>query len=146
MENSIQFIRKLFYDTLNGNVSLSGSTLPIYNRVPSTATYPYIFIYSEEESSSNFNKSKFISTVITKIEVVIRYSGNAGGELQIQNIVSDIQELIKPLISTQLDLSGRDRNVITNKINNVTYLRTDLKDHYYQRAIIETENDVELLV
>jgi len=143
MITAIQHIRKKIYIALFGNITIGSTTLAVYNRVPSNATYPFIKIYSENEEQSNLNNTNFITTVITKIEIVARYSGNAGGELEVQQAVSQILNILKSSIIGNYDLSADDLNSVTSRVNDVTYLSTDLKDHYYQRAIIELENIVE---
>ena len=45
MREVIHRIRKAIIDALTGNVELRGSAIPIYGRVPSNATYPFVRIY-----------------------------------------------------------------------------------------------------
>ena len=42
MKDPIRFIRQAIISALDGNVSFGGSNVPVYNRVPSSATEPYI--------------------------------------------------------------------------------------------------------
>ena len=39
-------IRKAFIDRLSGNITYDGAEVPVYNKVPSTATEPFIKISS----------------------------------------------------------------------------------------------------
>ena len=75
MRGVIQEIRKAIYTELNGNINLGSDNVPVYNKVPSTTTYPFIKIYSDEENTINDNSSNFIKQSITKIEVVSRFRG-----------------------------------------------------------------------
>jgi hypothetical protein len=148
MIGTIQYIRKKIFDALNGNITYNSATIPVYNKVPTRTTYPFIKIYSESEETSFLNQSKFITSTITKIEVVDRTKGDAGGELIVNFIVTEILGIIKSNVNSKWDmsditLSSGSLNAITNKINNINYLTTDLPTFSYQRAIIEVENVIE---
>ena len=46
MKEPSYLIRKKVYDALDGNITLNSATLSVYNVVPSSGAYPYIYIYS----------------------------------------------------------------------------------------------------
>ena len=52
---------------------MDGSNVPVYNRVPSTQSEPYIIIYSGDTAQTNQNQSDFIVECITRIEVVTAF-------------------------------------------------------------------------
>lgn len=58
MKDATRFIRLKAITALSGNVSHGGSNVPVYNRVPSDATYPYIRIYSVSTSQIDDNQTK----------------------------------------------------------------------------------------
>ena len=61
MKEVIHYIRQKIITRLNGNVSLGGNNVPVYNRVPSTQDEPYIIVYSNDESNIDDNQSSFIT-------------------------------------------------------------------------------------
>jgi len=46
MLEAIHYVRKAILAKLNGNITIDGSVVPIYGRVPTNASYPYIRVYS----------------------------------------------------------------------------------------------------
>ena len=95
MKEPIRFIRQKIFTLLNGNVSYGGANIPVYNRVPSSQSEPYIIVYSADSAQTNQNQSDFIVECITRIEVVTAFFSDDGGELQVNDIVESILELIK---------------------------------------------------
>lgn len=131
-------IRKAIYDALNGNVSYNGVTIPVSNKVLATTSYPFIKIYGDNEELTNRNQSKFISETLTKVEVVTRFRGDAGGELQAQQILSQATEIILQLGST-LTTDTFDGRILLNNfitdLKDIKYLEDYTKDNTYYRAI-----------
>ena len=143
MIEALHFIRKAIISRLTNQISLNGSVVPIYNRVPSSASEPYIKVSSLSNNEINQNTTSFISECITKIEVVNSFDADDGGELQTNQIVSSILNLIRTRASGYYDLSSDSFKVITCVNENTTYFEDDLQDKTYFRAIIEISNRVE---
>ena len=57
MLEAIHYVRKAILAKLNGNVTINSSTVPIYNRVPTNASYPYISLYSVSNDQTDQNQS-----------------------------------------------------------------------------------------
>lgn len=136
-------IRKAIFDALNGNVTYSGSVVPVFNKVPHNTTYPFIKIYGDSEKSVNLNQSDFINEVVTKIEVVTRFKGNAGGELQAQLISTLILDIIKPNAGTAFTGLHSGLNNFVCRLENIVYLEDYTKDNTYYRAIISFITDTQ---
>lgn len=143
MIEALHFIRKAIISRLTNQISLNGSVVPIYNRVPSSASEPYIKVSSLSNNEINQNTTSFINECITKIEVVNSFDADDGGELQTNQIVSSILNLIRTRASGYYDLSSDNFKVITCVNENTTYFEDDLQDKTYFRAIIEISNRVE---
>ncbi len=143
MIEALHFIRKAIISRLTNQISLNGSVVPIYNRVPSSASEPYIKVSSLSNNEINQNTTSFINECITKIEVVNSFNADDGGELQTNQIVSSILNLIRTRASGYYDLSSDSFKVITCVNENTTYFEDDLQDKTYFRAIIEISNRVE---
>jgi hypothetical protein len=136
MKDPAFIVRKGLFDILNGNISYDGTNVPVYNVVPNDASYPYIIIYSVSTGQIEDNKTKFISDVETRLEVVTRFSASSGGQLQANKIINSISQLII-LKSGLLDLSSDSFNVYSQTNNGITYLTEDLPDHTYYRGVLE---------
>ena len=143
MKEPIRFIRQKIFTLLNGNVSYGGSNVPVYNRVPSTQSEPYIIVYSADTTQTNQNQSDFIVECITRIEVVTAFLSDDGGELQANDIVESILELIKTSTTDFFDLTSNNFNVFTSNINGVAYSEENDDEKTYYRAIIDIANRVQ---
>jgi len=143
MKEPIRYIRQKIFTLLNGNVSYGGSNVPVYNRVPSTQSEPYIIIYSVDTAQTNQNQTDFIVECITRIEVVTAFLSDDGGELQVNDIVESILELIKTSTTDFFDLSSNNFNVFTSNINGIAYSEENDNEKTYYRAIIDIANRVQ---
>jgi hypothetical protein len=142
MKEPMHFVRKGLYDAINGNVSVDGSNVLIYNRVPTNKTYPYIHIYSLSTNEIDQNGSTFNTEIITRIECVSRFIGDNGGDLQANKIVSEVINLVRTRTSGYPDLSSDNLKIYTSTINNINYVQEDEDDHTYIKGIIELSNKV----
>ena len=81
MLEAIHYVRKAIIAKLNGNITIDGSVVPIYGRVQTNATYPFIRVYSVSNDETDQNQSSFTIETITRIECVTRFASDDGGEL-----------------------------------------------------------------
>jgi len=143
MLESIHFVRKAIIAKLNGNVIIDGQAVPIYNRIPTDATYPLIRVYSLSNTETDQNQTSYNMETITRIECITRFYSDDGGELDCNLMVSKCLELLRTRSANYIDLTSDGFNVYTSVNDGVTYLQDDLKDHSYFRAIIELSNKIE---
>ena len=143
MKDATKFIRAKIITALDGNVSYGGSNVPVYNRVPSDATFPYIRVYSVSTSQINDNITAYNTEVITRLEVITRFPGDSGGDLQMNDIMNDIMELLISKTSSAFDLSSDNFKVYSTTNEVVSYVQEDTVDHTYFRAILELGNKIE---
>lgn len=143
MREVIHRIRKAIIDALTGNVELRGSAIPIYGRVPTDATYPFVRIYSVSNDEIDQNRSSYNMEVITRIEVVTRFESDSGGELDCNLIVDECLSLLRTRSAGYFDLTEQGFNVYTSVNEGIKYLEDDFSDHTYFRAIIELSNRVQ---
>ena len=143
MNEALHFIRKAILSRLTDAISIGGSYVPVYNRVPSDASEPYIRVFSVSNNESDFNATSFISECVTRLEAVTAFDSDSGGELQSNQIVSNILNLVRTRSSGYYDLSSDGFKVITCTNGGVTYFEDDLEDKTYFRAIVEISNKIE---
>ena len=79
MKDPIRFVRKGILDALDGNVQLDSVDVPVYGRVPSNASFPYIRVYSLETNEIDNNRDSYNTEVITRIEVNTRFDSDTVG-------------------------------------------------------------------
>lgn len=146
MLEAIQFIRKAIITRLTGNVLVNGVAVPIYNRVPSNATFPYIYLYSVSTTEADYNQTSFITETITRIEIVTRYQGDSGGEIQSNQAMSQILDLVRTRSNGYFNLSADGFNVFTCVCESVNYIMDDNDDYTYFRGILELSNKIQQVV
>lgn len=141
MREAFHHIRKKFIDALTGNVTINAANVPIYNRVPSTESTPFIRIYSHLMEEIDQNQTSFTSELITKIECITSFEGDDGGEYQLNQIVDQVLDVIRT--RTNVDLSTENFNVYTTTIDRIRYFEDYEEFTTYFRAIIEVSNRVQ---
>jgi len=143
MLEAIHYVRKAIIAKLNGNITIDGSIVPIYGRVPTNASYPFIRVYSLSNDETDQNQTSFTTETITRVECVTRFASDDGGELDSNLMVSKCLELLRTRSANYIDLSANGFNVYTSVNEGVKYLQDDLSDFTYFRAIIEISNKIE---
>jgi len=143
MLEAIHYVRKAIIAKLNGNVTIDGSSVTIYGRVPTNASYPFIRVYSLSNDETDQNQTSFTTETITRVECVTRFASDDGGELDSNLMVSKCLELLRTRSANYIDLSANGFNVYTSVNEGVKYLQDDLSDFTYFRAIIEISNKIE---
>lgn len=142
MKEAIHFIRKAIISRLSNAIEINGSFVPVYNRVPYNASEPLVRVYSVTSAEDSRNQTSYITECTTNIEVITAFDGDSGGELQANQIVSEVMELIRTRTEGYYDLSADGFKVITCVVNNVTYIEEDAEDRTYFRAVVEVANKV----
>ncbi len=143
MNEALHHLRKIFFTRLNNTITSNSATVPAYNKVPRSATAPYIKIYSVSTSEIDQNKDSYIINCETRVEVVTAFDGDSGGELQVNQITDSVINKLRTRTSGLPDLSDVGFSCYTSTIENVQYLEEDLKDRTYYRAVVEISNRVE---
>lgn len=144
MKEAMHFIRAKIYTALNGNIpDINNTTVHVYNRVPSNAVYPYVWVYSLSSKEVNRNNTNYCLECITRIECVTRFDADTGGDLDANTLVSEVLSLLRTRASGYFDLSSNDFNVFINVMDDVTYEHVDRGDHTYIIGVIELSTTVE---
>ena len=128
MIEALHFLRKAIIDRLSGSIVLNSQNVPVYNRVPSNATEPFIKVYSLQNEEIEFNRDTYILDCITRIDVVTSFDGDSGGELDANQIVSQVLTLVRT----------RANDNVTNQINDL--INSIRARSTYNENIQETEN------
>lgn len=101
-----RLLQVAYFQALNGSISYSGSTVPVYDVVPPTANYPYILLGSQLTTETSFNKDVRITEVVFDVDVVTGFEGAFGGKSQAYDISEDIVNVIRKTPGSYLSLSG----------------------------------------
>jgi hypothetical protein len=143
VKDPIKYIRLKIIAALGGAISHGGSNVPVYNRIPSDVSFPYIWVYGLTTNAIDDNQSKYNVECITRVEVVTRFKGDVGGDLDANTIMSAITNLLISKNQSAFDLSSYNFNCYAVENNGITYIQEDLSDHTYFKAVLELSNKVE---
>jgi len=141
MNEIFHHIRKAFIDSLTDQITIGGSFVPVYNRVPIGTETPFIRIYSYQMDEIDQNQTSFSGEYKSRIEAITGFDGDDGGEYQLNLIVDGILAIIRT--RTNIDLSSENFNVYTTTIDRIRYFEDYEDDKTYFRAIIEVSNRIE---
>lgn len=136
-------IRKAFIDRLNGSITYRGDNVPVYNKVPSNQTEPFIKVSSVNTIEIDQNQTKYNTQAITRVEVFTSFNGDDGGDLQVNSIVNDIVVLLRTRSSGYIDLSANNFNVYGIEIDGVDYTEEYQEDKTYHIGVIDVITKVE---
>ncbi len=114
-----------YYTLLNGNVSLSGSVIPVYDEVPSNATYPHIQ-FADTTLVDNSTKSTFMDDATFSLSVVDRFSLDNGTRSRINDVVDQVKQIIR---ARPVPFTLTDFNVIVSVVDNDLF-RKEKTDTY----------------
>ena len=128
---------------LNEPIKLRDRNIPIYNRIPSNATYPLIRVYSVSNDEIDQNRTSYITETLTRLEVITRFSGDSGGELDSNLITDAILQIVRTRSADYIDLEAEGFKVFTSTVEGINYLTEDGDDFTYFRTIIELSNRIE---
>ena len=143
MLEAIHLLRRGIIAKLTDAITLNGSIVPVYSRIPTDAVYPMIRVYGVSTNEIDENQTSFITETTTRIECITSFYSDDGGELDVNLMVSQCLNLIRTRSSGYVDLSLNGFKVFTSVNEGVKYLQDDLSDYTYFRAIIEISNKIE---
>jgi hypothetical protein len=85
--------RKALYTALNGKVKLNNVAVPVYNYVPETAAYPFIYIHTQTTDEIGTKDCFFFDHMIN-IDVVYGVQTDAGGDAVADGLMNQITQLL----------------------------------------------------
>lgn len=107
-------LRTKYYELLNGNVTLNGILVPVFDVTANQQAYPFI-ILDVLNGLPEEDKDLFGSEIIFTIDIVTGYSvGGGGGRKDSDLIAGQVKNLIKPSkIQNVFDLEPNFTNIVT---------------------------------
>ena len=103
-----------YYQLLNGNVTLSGTPVPVYDEVPANGTYPHIQ-FNDTTLTDNSTKSTFMDNVTFSMSVVDRFSLDNGSRSRLNNVVNQVKEIVR---ARPVPFNLNDFNVLVSVVDN----------------------------
>jgi len=110
MKDPTNKVYEAIFSLLDGNVTVSGTTIPVYSVMPDSVAAGYVHISTFSGNNADI-KDRFITDGNITIQVVIPVNGPAGSNKLINEYNSKVLELLKPTVTSSLDLSPLFNNV-----------------------------------
>lgn len=126
-KDSTTELQVAYYTLLNTNVTLSGSSIPVYDEVPASATYPHIQ-FGNTTLSDDSTKSSFQDDATFSLSVVDRFSIDSGTRSRINNIVNQIKQIIR---TRPVPFNLTNFNVITSVVDNDVFRKENTSTYTY---------------
>lgn len=139
MRDPSKQIRDWMYSSLNGNVSYSGATVPVYTFPDATYTMPYIVIGEMSSPGEDGTKDSYIAEYDTTVEIWTSHTGNLASYVPADTIANSILGLLR----TEAAMSGYGRDeggVAINAAFNV--IRVNMRGMVTDRMM----NDKEVII
>ncbi len=126
-------LRTVLYTALSGNVTLSGDTIEVYDRVPNTQTTDFIH-FDEFRITNVDNHQHYIYEVEAEIEVVTFFQNIEGGKKRAEQIAN----ILLPLITSKTGVLslGAGWNLVLSKYLRSNYIDEELEFNYVVRKFI----------
>ena len=137
MREAAHHIRKGIIDKLENQITINGSTVPIFNRVPINQEEPFIKVSTLSVDEIDENKTSFTNEVIIRVEVITSFFSDNGGEYDSNLIVDDVLNLIRTRPDSYIDLSSNNFKIYGVNLDSTKYFEDLEIDKTYFRAILE---------
>lgn len=137
MKDIEEVIRTAYFNLLN-NISVSGKSIPFFDRkAPYGTQEPYVIWFGMAQVADN-TKSSFGNEVSIDLLVYQSESGDWGGSKQVDQISNAITQKLTEYPGHN-GISPVGIHVITTVIRNISgeFIKTNTKDTYRKRITIE---------
>lgn len=110
MRDSKRALRTAYFNALNGNITLSGRNVPVWDRVPTREKYPYIKLAEQTTAQAGGKRGCLMQDTTILLDIVTSFDGEQGGK-QESDIIADqcfviLTEGTPPSMGTDFKLVG----------------------------------------
>lgn len=143
MKDPRKALRTAYISALS-SLTYGGSSVPVYDKVPQSATYPYVAI-AEQTAVNDSDKTSYGQDVTVLLDIVTGFTPGIGGKAPSDDIANAILQAIyiRGSESSTLDLSSDNFNVVTTMLDSDTSLE-ELDDNYHiYRRLLRFRHHIE---
>lgn len=134
MKDNSTLLQTSFINLIEGNITYSGDTVPIYDNIPDNPSYPYIQM-GNKESNDNSNKTNFSTNDTVSQSIIDRFPNNTGSRKAINSVANDLFNLVQPN-KGEIGLSIAGFKIIRCIVGNDIFLRELTPTYLYLRREI----------
>ena len=142
MQDANTALQAAMYASLNGNLTLGAANVPVYDRVPVTATYPYVH-FGDVATVEDSDKTGFGQIIVKDVHIVTGFTGNAGTVDHANSIATQITQLINS--KNKLTLASPFALYITALQGGALFTETT-KTHYIVHRVLTFTFTIQQLV
>lgn len=124
-------LRTAYYSALNGNITINGRVVPVYDGAPSNAVYPYILLSTQDSSEGIGCRNATATEDTILIDIVTGFQGNSGGKKQGDQIADQVLQIVHP----DLELSGDFQNLGTTLESSTTLTELSGSDKIFRKLL-----------
>jgi hypothetical protein len=143
MKDPTNEVYEAIFSLLDGNVTISGTTIPVYSVMPDSVATGYVYIGTFTGNNADI-KDRFMTDGNVTIQVVIPVGGASGSNKLINQYNSKVLELLKPTVTSTLDLSPLFNNVYFYS-QNITDFTTLFDNDREMRKVTQLSLQIEEL-
>lgn len=143
MRDCFDILITKYYQALNGNITYNSTSVPVYDRVPKSTSYPYIK-FGTYTGVDDSNKSNYMKEVTVIVQVVTGFDIDYGGKAPSDNIADQVIDIIRERPANLLDLSP-NFNMINVTVDDTTVFEELTETHLIIYRNIRFRHKVEQL-
>ena len=144
MKDPSQVLQSAYDSTLTGAVTVNSTAVPVYDRVPSGAQFPYIKLGGKDVRDVS-DKASFASEVYFDVIVVTGFTTTTDGKDQAYDISNQVMQLIRPLGSSGIIDLSPDFKALGISVEKTEDTEEDLGTHYEIRRLLKFKNLIQQL-
>ena len=129
------------YRTALSSLTYNGSSVPVYDKVPQNASYPYVHI-AEQTTLDLSDKTSYGQDVTVLLDIVTGFTPNIGGKSPSDDIANEILQVIH-IRGTNIDLSGNNFNCVTTMLESDTSLEELEENYHIYRRLLRFRHHIE---
>lgn len=141
MKDPSEKVLQAIYTALNGNVTVSGNTLPVYTVIPDSVENGYIYI-SDYTLSDDSLKDRFWTIGNVQIQIALNKADTGGSVKVLQQYSTEVLNALTPNVNSVLDLTPNFTNTYLYT-QNITTISTLFSNDSTIRKVINLTIGVE---
>lgn len=142
MRDSKLAIRTAYFTALNGNITLAGFDVPVWDRVPTRQSYPYVKLSTQTSVFLGGKQTCVRQDTTILLDIVTSYDGEQGGK-QDADLIAD-QCLI--LLTDTLPILIGDLKLVMTQVDSDFDIEESSASGYIIRRLIRFRNTIQQLV
>jgi len=119
-------LQEAYFNALDGQITIDGAVVPVYDVVPEGADYPYIVLADQIVRERN-DKNTFGTDIIMQLDIVTGFEGAYGGKKQMYNITDAVINIIRTRSAGYFNLPGF--NVYRTSLDLASFIQDETDSH-----------------